>query len=630
MNKLDVKVDGRLFRAAEVSVETRDAGDGKAESVVRCTVSSEAPYPRRMWDEETQAFVRGYEVLGHAEGEIDFSRMADGLIVQDTHWGDQIGIIRKPEVRDGKIGGVVEFGCGARAQEIARDAAAGIRRNMSVGYVVREYRKDGKAEDGLPVFRVTRWTPYEASFVNVPADTSIGVGRVAETTDGVDAGVRAAGNPSAVRVKENEMDAKTIAALMAKAERAHMKAADVSAMVEAGKSEAEIASAIAERACAYADEIAAKPAQPAPAAKRAAIFDADDERKIERRYNILNVIRALAKDGAPDVGFEREVSDEIAKAQGRDARGFYVPESVLARAMTGKTNVSGEIVGNGAAVVDKELLAGQYIDELVATTVLGAAGVSTVGGLVGDILIPKGTSVSASWIAEKDAATTVTPTFSQVSATPHTVAANAVLSRRLMIQSALGVQNLVSRLIVEAIGRAVEAAAFDGTGASNQPTGLAGTTGIGSVTMTAGKPTHANLVSFWEKVYSANAAGEGMKYIGSPAVKALLCKTLDLTEVKNGKSGDSEAIVGGVGAGYLCSRDGKVEGYDFLMSGLCNAKKLYFGNWSEMLLCFWSGVDMTVDPYTYSSKGAWQVSAFQDCDVVVRHPGAFAVGTALA
>ena len=623
--------DGRVFREAEIVAETRDAGDGKTETIVRATVSSETPYPRTMWDEENKAWVRGHEVLGHAKGEIDESRMKDGLVIQDTHWGDQIGIIRKPELKDGKLGGVIEFGCGERAQEIARDAAAGIRRNMSVGYIVREYKKVGKAEDGLPIFRVTKWTPYEASFVNVPADTNIGVGRVADTTDeGRGDVVRAAVvEPSAVTPKEKEMDAKTIAALMAKAERAHMKAADVSAMIEAGKTETEIANEIAERACAYADELAKKHAQP-ESQRKTVIFDGGDERKIVKEYNLLNVIRALAKDGSPDVGFEREISDQIAKAQHKEARGFYIPEAVLVRAITGKTNVTGEIVGNGAATVETSLLASQYIDELVATTVLGAAGVQTVGGLVGDISIPKGTAVTAGWIAEKDNAPTKTPTFSQVPGTPHTAAANAILSRRLVIQSSLAVQNLVARLILEAIGRAVEAAAFDGTGTNNQPTGLSATTGVGAVTMAKDAPTKANLVDFWEKVYTANAAGANMKYIGSPAVKALLCKTLDITTVSNGKAGDSAAIVGGVGAGYLCSKDSKVEGFDFLMSALCNAKKLYFGNWAEILMCFWSGVDMTVDPYTYSAKGAWQVTAFQDCDVIVRHPAAFTIGTTLS
>lgn len=634
--------DGRVFREAEIIAETRDAGDGKTETIVRATVSSETPYPRTMWDEENKAWVRGHEVLGHAKGEIDESRMKDGLVIQDTHWGDQIGIIRKPELKDGKLGGVIEFGCGERAQEIARDAAAGIRRNMSVGYIVREYKKVGKAEDGLPIFRVTKWTPYEASFVNVPADTNIGVGRVADTADeGRGDAVRAAVvEPSAVTPKEKEMDAKTIAALMAKAERAHMKAADVSAMIEAGKTETEIANEIAERACAYADELAKKSAAPEAPKTKTAIDDGNAPAigKGERKYNLVNVVRAMvaAHEGkiGPDVGFEREVSDEIGKRSGKKSEGgFFVPSSALlgSRAFD-KANAA-------AALVATDTLFGEFIEALVADTVLGAAGVRTLAGLVGDVTIPKSGSATAYWVTtEGGNATETTPNIGQVGATPHTVGAYTDITRKLLMQSGIGAQTLIADLLREAVGRAIETAVFSGSGSNGQPLGLDNWTetvggsslAIPTVTMTAGKPTHANLVEFWEKVYASNAARGSLKFIGSPSVKALLCKTLDITTVSNGKAGDSAAIVGGVGAGYLCSKDAKVEGYDFLMSNLCNAKKLYFGDWSQIMLAFWSGIDLTVDTSSLSKSGGVRVVALQDCDVIVRHREAFAIGTAIA
>ena len=636
-----LKNDGRIFREAEIEVETRDAGDGKTETLVRATVSSETPYPRTMWDDEVKAWVRGYEVLGHANGEIDASRIKDGLVIQDTHWGDQIGIIRRSEIKDGKLGGVIEFGCSERAQVIARDAAAGIRRNMSVGYVVKEYRKDGKAEDGLPIFRVTKWMPYEASFVNVPADTNIGVGRVADTADGgrEDAVRAAVAEPSAVTRKENEMDAKTIAALMAKAERAHMKAADVSAMIEAGKSETEIANEIAERACAYADGLAKKPAAPEAAKNKTAINEVSAPAivKGERKYNLVNVVRAMvaAHEGknGPDIGFEREVSDEIAKRSKRDCKGFYIPSSALlgSRAFD-KANAA-------AALVATDTLFGEFIEALVADTVLGAAGIRTLSGLVGDVTIPKSGSASGYWVASEGGnATETTPNIGQVSATPHTVGAYTDITRKLLMQSGIGAQTLIADLLREAIGRAIEAAVFSGSGSNGQPLGLDNWTetvgssslAIPTVTMTAGKPTHANLVDFWEKVYASNAARGALKFNGSPAVKALLCKTLDITTVSNGKTGDSAAIVGGVGAGYLCSKDDKVEGYDFLMSNLCNAKKLYFGDWSQIMLAFWSGIDLTVDTASLSKSGGVRVVALQDCDVIVRHREAFAIGTALS
>ena len=636
----DPKKDGRTFREAELQVETRDAGDGKTETIVRATVSSETPYPRFMYDDEVKAWVRGHEVLGHTKGEIDDSRMKDGLVIQDTHWGDQIGIIRKPELKDGKLGGVIEFGCGARAQEIAKDAAKGIRRNMSVGYVVKQYKKDGKAEDGLPIFRVTKWMPYEASFVNVPADTNIGVGRVAEPN--VETTGAAVETPAAATEtgKEKAMKPEQIAALVAKAERAHMKATEVTDMVVAGKSYEEICDAIAERACAYADELAKKPAAPAEPKTKTAIDDGNAPAivKSERKYNLVNVIRNMvaAHEGkiGPDVGFEREVSDEIAKRSGKNSeKGFYIPSSALlgSRAFD-KANAA-------AALVATDTLFGEFIEALVADTVLGAAGGRTLAGLVGDVTIPKSGSATAYWVAtEGGNATETTPNIGQVGATPHTVGAYTDITRKLLMQSGIGAQTLIADLLREAIGRAIEAAVFSGSGASGQPLGLDNWTetiggnsvAIPTVSMTAGSPTHDNLVDFWQKVYTANAARGSLKYIGSPAVKALLCKTRDYTPFNNTGAKASSGVVGAVGSEYLCTKDGKVEGYDFLMSNLCNAKKLYFGDWSQIMLAFWSGIDLTVDTSSLSKSGGVRVVALQDCDVIVRHREAFAIGTAIA
>jgi HK97 family phage major capsid protein len=604
--------DGRLFREAKLVMETRENANGEKVTVVRASISSETPYLRSgIWDKEVKAFVAGYEVLGHAEGEIDTSRMKDGLVIQDKHWGDQIGIIREPEIADGKISGVIEFGCGERAQEIARDAAAGIRRNMSVGYFVRELTKTGKAEDGYPIFRVTKWTPYEASFVNVPADTGVGVGRSQEETGA------AVEMPAAVETrKEQAMTPEQIAALVAKAERANIKATEVTSMVTAGKSYEEICDMIAERACARVEEIAAKSTPTAPKAARA-IFDEGETKTIEKKYNLLAVVRSMVaahegKTTNEDIAFEREISDEIAKQTRREAKGFFIPEAVFCRAFDKATAA--------AALVGKDTLFGNAIEALVAETVLGKAGVTTLSGLVGDIAIPKLGAASGYWItAEGGDATASTPNVGQVAGTPHTVGAYTDITRKLLLQSGISAQGFIADALRSALARAIETAVFSGTGKNGQPTGLVAVTGVQSVSMTAGAPTKANLVEFWSKLYASNVNGSKC-FIGSPAVKGLLASTLDI------KEGSKSNVAG---AHYLCEND-KVEGYDFLMSNLCGAGKLYFGDWSNIVLAFWSGLDLTVDTASLSKSGGVRLVALQDCDVLVRHPEAFAVGTAIA
>lgn len=562
---------------------------------VYASVSSELPYLKYIRFKD----VRGYEVLGHRADEVDFSRIKDGMVVQDGHYGDQIGIIDNPEIKDGKLCGLIRFGHSQRAKEIEADALSGIRRNLSVGYFIYEMKEEERAADGMPVFRATRWTPFEASFVNVPADPTVGVGRDMEHDDNNNEG----GTTAEIK-EENEMDEEK------------MKNAISAAVDPLLKQCEELHGQIRELK-------ERKPEMPT-AARSVGPFDDGDKAIIRKRYSITRAIAGMA-DPRIDCGFEREVSDQIAKMTGKQARGMFVPEVAL-RTMTGKTNVPDHITGAGGNTVATELLASQYIDALVAETVLGRLGVRTMAGLVGDIAIPTGSAVTAGWQSAEDVdATTVTPSFAQITGTPHTATGTANITRKLLLQSSLGVDSLISRLIIEAIGRKIEEAAFEGAGTFGAPTGLANTSNVGSVSMTANKPTKANLVDFWKTILSANAGTDSLKFVMSPAVKALLCKTMDVQLVKNAAATDN---VGGVGGRYLCDRDSTIEGYEVVMSNLCNANKIYFGNWSDMILAFWSGVDMVVDPYTYSAKGAIQVSAFQDCDVLIRHPESFAIGTA--
>lgn len=599
--------DATFTREGVVEIVTREAdGDKPAAKLVRLSVSSEEPYLKWVWDDEAKDWVRAYEVLGHKPGEIDYSRMKGGLVIQDGHYGKQIGIIDTPEVKDGKLGGFVRFGHSQDAKDCEADALDGIRKNMSVGYFVGEYKRDGVAEDGHPIFRAVKWTPFEGSFVNVPADTTVGVGRSRE--DENSEGGNAEPLQKGTTMTKEEIEAAIAAAVKKNTEASMKRIAELEAELKALKEK--------------------KPETPAPVAAAKA-FDEKDQALIAKKYDILAVVRALAGEKV-DVGFARELSDQIAKAAHKEARGLFIPDAAF-RTLTGKTNVDAHITGNGAATVATELLGSQYIEALVARTVLGNAGVTVLSGLTGDIAIPKGGTVTAGWLNAEDADAAVgTPAFTQVPGTPHTVSSNVDISRKLVLQPSLSVQALITSMILDAIARGVEAAAFDGTGTSGQPTGLSATANVGAVSMTAGAPTKEKLVEFWEKVYTANAGGPNMKYIGSPAVKALLCKTLDYFGINASGAKATSSVVGGIGAGYLCTKDGQVEGYDFLMSGLCNSKKLYFGDWSQLVLAFWSGVDLTVDPYTLSTKGALRLVAFQDCDVLVRHPQAFAIGTALS
>lgn len=632
------------FREGSVELVTRGEGEG-AVKTVRLSVSSEEPYFRSyMWDARKKDWISGYEVLGHAEGEIDFTRMKDGLVIQDTHYGDQIGLMRNPEIEDGKLCGDVEFCCGERAQEIMRDALAGLRRNMSIGYRVKEYKLVGEAEDGEAIYRAVKWMPHEASFVNCPADATVGVGRnLAEDEE-----TKTAATPAVVTNKETKtMNQEQVVECFRLAKAGNVEHAEVDALIKSGKTFDEIRAELEGKVEAYqkdlrekAEKAAAKPDVP-PAGGVKAVVDEKTQREIKRCYNLANVMRALAGDTSVDIGYEREVSQEMEGKTGRKAQGLIIPDFIRAAANstdggltlgtpayntdTSAGGITG-IGGSGKYTVATNLLAGSFIEALRDALILGKAGMQTLSGLVGDIAIPKGGKITASWVtAENGDASKSNPTFGQVQATPHTCGAYVDITRKLLLQSSIDVQGFVVRELVYAIAYALEAAGFAGSGSSGQPTGLASQI-TQTVSFTAGAPTLAKVLEMISTIDEANGVTGMQSFVGKPSIWALLGSTIDWTAVTA-----SDANVGGVTSGrhLLDTGTNTCQGYPFIKSNLAPAKQLLFGDFSQLMLCLWSGTDIVVDQYSNCTKGALRVVALQDADFIVRQPAAFAKGTTL-
>ena len=651
------KDDKRKYRAADWIVETREVGEGndkKTERVVRCSISSETPYTRYMADPESGEWVKALEVLGHKPGEIDDTRMRDGLVIQDTHYGEQIGIMDKPEVKDGKICGTIRFGHSQKARDIEADALDGIKRNMSVGYIVNEYKRDGvDANTGLPIFRVTNWTPYEASFVNVPADTNIGVGR-AEADETI---TRTAAKPAAESTNKKGyqiMDKPTTAGYTAEqktkiremASAAHVNGEEVADILTSERSFEEIREELLNRREKYLAELAKKPAKPAAEAR--AVIDDGDQKKIRQKYDFAKVLRyyaevAESKYSSIDIGFEREISDELAKQTGRAVQGILLPDFVGNRAAanandggltlgtpayntdTGAGGITG-IGGAGKNLVATLLLSGQFIDALVATLVLREQlGAEVLTGLVGNISIPKGGSISGGWVAEGSNVAKKNPTFGQITATPHTYGAYVDITRKLLLQSSVNVQAKVLEWLMYACAAGIETAAFQGSGTSGAPKGLC--TAI-SGTAWDNTPTFDKIVDLIAATKIANSYKPSMKFVGDAGVWAKLAKTRDYEVLTDGAESGAKNV-GAIGGcvRLLDTATNKVIGRDFVEANLMPGKKLLFGDFTQLSVCLWSGTDIIVDPYANDTNGGLRLVALQDSDILIKRPESFGLAT---
>ena len=78
--------------------------------------------------------------------------------------------VEAAKVERGAVVASLRLGTDPRARQIAVDVRDKIRRQLSVGYAVDEWRREGAKGDAAPTFTATRWTPMEVSIVTLGAD----------------------------------------------------------------------------------------------------------------------------------------------------------------------------------------------------------------------------------------------------------------------------------------------------------------------------------------------------------------------------------------------------------------------------------------------------------------------------
>jgi HK97 family phage major capsid protein len=589
----------------------------EAARTVSLAFASETPY-ERYW---------GVEILDCSRASVDTSRMSSGAnLLCDHSARDVVGVVESVEIGADRVArAVVRFGKSARAEEVWQDVIDGIRRNVSVGYMINKAVLES-TEDGVETYRVTSWTPYEVSLVSIPADASVGVGRSAKSAASEPAASQSVADPAptpaaaAGAARSIKTPEPTIMTIETPVQRDHAK--EITAIAKTLPGGADMAMrAIQEGKTVeefQAEALRSLASKPVPTA------DIGLSEKEVKQYSMLRAINALANPGDQSIqraaAFERETSDAVAKVMGKSSRGLFVPFEVQKRDLLVGTASAG---GNTVAT---DLLASSFIDILRNAMVINGLGARMMTGLVGQIAIPKQTgSATHFWVAENSAPTESQQAFGQVTMTPKTVGAFTDISRRLILQSSISVENLVQQDLATVLGLAVQQAAINGSGASNQPTGILTTAGIGSVAGgTNGlAPTWAHIIALETAIAVANADVGTMGYLTNARMRGRLKST-----EKFGSSNGSPIWDGGNTPlnGYAAAVTNAVPSNGTKGTGT-NLSSIIFGNFADLMIGMWGSLDLMVDPYTGSTAGTIRVVALQDVDVAVRNVESFSAMT---
>ena len=593
------------FNAEEIvyrSVELDRGHIDEEKRTVRIGVSSETPVEREF----------GLEVLSHKKEDIDMEFMSSGRapLLNNHKMDEQIGVVRSFYLDESqrRTVAMVEFGKSALAQEVFEDVKAGIKQNVSVGYSINRMVR-AKDDDGKEYYRAS-WTPMEASIVSVPADSSrlVGVGRSkTQPTNEV----------TKMTVEENSIDARQVGE-EAKAE-AFRSAAEIIAL---GKhhNQRELADKAVERGVSveqFRGELLEAIRNDKPLETPAVVDVAPSE---QREYSLLRAIKAASSGDWRDAGYEREISDEIAKRSGKEARGFYIPANIN----WGQRDQTAGTDSQGGFLVSTDHLADQFIEALYARLTITNLGARVMQGLKGDVSIPKlsASVTNSAFVAEGSASSEGAATFAQVTMSPKTLAAYVDVTRKLMMQSDPSVEQLLRNDIVNTFARKIDEVAIEG-GGSNEPTGIIGNSSTNVVAMgtNGAAVTYAKVVDLIKEVEVDNAIINDTAFLTNPKVIAAL-RTVSKQS-------------SGVEGNFIMDPDGTVLGHQVASSTLVpsdlskgtgsNLSALIYGDFSQVMLGFYSGVDVVVDQASLSTSGGTRLAFFQDMDIALRYPESFAV-----
>jgi len=610
-----IKEKGALYRTATIKRESVD----EEERTVKIAFSSEDPYER--WF--------GMEILGHKDGEVNMSFMGSGSApFLDSHnSGKQIGVIEKAWIDDDKKGrALVRFSKNVAADEVYKDILDGIRKNISVGYEVNSMVLISESKDEGNSYRVNGWTPLEASSVSIPADMTVGVGRghlpeikpeviKMELTAEEKAAKKAEEKARLVQI-QNDTRAQELHRIKEITALGNHKAGDFK--VEAEKAIADGTSIEDFRSVILA-KMDAEPQKP--------VVDLDPTigmgPKEVKQFSFLKLIRAMSTGDWRDAGFEKECSQAFEDKSGRKAQGMFVPGDMFkagnfinedhARILApgSQRDLVSNVGSQGGYLVAEQLMTSSFIDLLRNTAKVMVAGARTLNDLQGDIDIPKQTGgATAYWVGEASDITESQQALGQIRMAPKTVGCLTDITRRMMIQSSMSVEAFVRMDFAIQMALAIDAKAINGSGAGGEPLGIINTSDVGSVTLGAASvPTWANIVALETAVNTDNALTGALSYMTNATI--------------NGNMKVTER--GTVTQGFILE-NGSTNGYQVHSTGQIPAKYILFGNWADLIMAFWSGLDVTIDKNTLSASGGTRVVAFQDLDIAVRHGESFAVG----
>lgn len=533
------------------------------ENEMQITFSCASDIPYLKYDQDRNT--NYYQILKMDESAIDFSRLqnyAPVLWQHDTQ--KQIGVVEKAYLLENKIMVQVKFRKNDEfSVSVFKDILDGTIKNISVGYVINHYTEEKRNGEYYRI--VDNYLIYEVSIVSVPADNTVGI-RSLYIGDKTNMEIED-------KIKQLEETVQTLKKQLEVTEQTIAEQTVAEQTVEEQTVEEQTAEESAELTIEEKEEIE----------QIAKDFGVSEERK----QSVLNKKISVRE-------FKNQILNkkQEKKQMNKNFREFLVngakgqKSSMELRDFNGLTGGAiGTETTEFAKVLEKKL---------------GIQGYRVMSGLTSNVSIP--VLKNRFDIAETDLngeATTSANTFESRILQPKKFVGQVVVGEDLLLQANDDVEAFVIDTLTAEIAAKVQAY------------------------MLKKAKEYAKKAFIFDDVKNVKWSdiltqeGEIGGYMVNPAYVLSASARATLKGIQKAEGT----------AQFICDGDNKINGYDANVSGCTADNTLYFGDWSHLVLgVFGGGLDIIIDPYTFSSQGAVKIVASMRADATVDSNDAFAFG----
>lgn len=318
-------------------------------------------------------------------------------------------------------------------------------------------------------------------------------------------------------------------------------------------------------------------------------------RKMEKKFSLLKTIRSLAENKPLDENTNAII--EQGRAEMRKSGLSSVGQIVLPtekRAVVSYT-------ADGVDTVSTDVF--DLLTPLRAKNVLVQAGAKFYTNLVGDVKIPVMNGSNVTFEAETAPAKDGGASFSHITLSPKRLTAYVDISKQMLAQDSVDIENAIREDLINAInGKIEDAVLSDFSGSTTQFKGV----------FAAVKPT---AVADFKALVDKEATVEDANVNGTP------CYILS-----NKAKAALRAMSKGTKSTQLVYEDGQVDGTPAYNTSHVGATNYLFGDMSNIVIGVWAGIDMVNDVYTQAANGCIRLVVNLYVDAQIARPECLTAG----